>query len=100
MAFDGLVRSDGSLGRQKDDGGGCATMSERQEGVESPSAYVDDRVKPGNFCLALRSFGPPSSALLDYHPEKGGMPLHDAVGVNCKNGSPTENQGTGGWYVG
>ena len=24
--------------------------------------------------------------------EEGGMPLHDAVGINCKNGETTENQ--------
>ena len=28
-----------------------------------------------------------------YHLERGGMPLHDAVGINCKNGATTENQG-------
>ena len=26
-----------------------------------------------------------------YHMEKGGMPLHDAVGINCKKGATTEN---------
>ena len=30
-----------------------------------------------------------------YHMERGGMPLHDAVGINCKNGTTTENQGSG-----
>ena len=30
-----------------------------------------------------------------YHLEKGGMPLHDAVKINCKNGATTENQGQG-----
>ena len=29
-----------------------------------------------------------------YHIERGGMPLHDAVGINCKNGATTENQGS------
>ena len=29
-----------------------------------------------------------------YHLERGGMPLHDAVGINCKKGATTENQGT------
>ena len=43
------------------------------------------------FWLALRSFGPPSRALVDYHRERGAMPLHDAVGVNCKSGATTEN---------
>ena len=30
-----------------------------------------------------------------YHMERGGMPLHDAVGINCKKGATTENQGSG-----
>ena len=30
-----------------------------------------------------------------YHKERGGMPLHDAVGTNCKKGATTENQGSG-----
>ena len=30
--------------------------------------------------LALACFGPPSRALVDYQLEKGGIPLHDAVG--------------------
>ena len=28
------------------------------------------------------------------------MPLHDAVGVNCKKGATCENQGAGAWYMG
>ena len=36
-----------------------------------------------------------------YHLERGGMPLHDAVGINCKKMSPTtENQGSGVKYMG
>ena len=35
-----------------------------------------------------------------YHKEKGGMPLHDAVGVNCNKGATTENQGSGVKYIG
>ena len=27
------------------------------------------------------------------HLERAGMPLHDAVGINCKNGATTKNQG-------
>ena len=30
-----------------------------------------------------------------YPMEMGGMPLHDAVGINCKKGASTENQGSG-----
>ena len=35
-----------------------------------------------------------------YHMERGGMPLQDAVGINRKNGSTTENQGSGVKYMG
>ena len=27
-----------------------------------------------------------------YHMERGGIPLHDAVGMNCEKGVTTENQ--------
>ena len=27
-----------------------------------------------------------------FHMERGRMPLHDAVGINCKKGETTENQ--------
>ena len=52
------------------------------------------------FCMALRSFGPTSYALVDYHLERGGMPLHDSVGVNCERGETTENHGADTWYMG
>ena len=35
-----------------------------------------------------------------YYLERGEMPLHDAVGINCKNGATTENQGAGVKYMG
>ena len=35
-----------------------------------------------------------------YHLERGGMPLHDAVGINCIKGATTENQGSGVKYLG
>ena len=34
------------------------------------------------------------------HMERGGMPLHDAVGIKCKKGATTENQGSGVKYKG
>ena len=34
-----------------------------------------------------------------YHMERGGMPLHDAVRINCKKGATTENQGSGVKYL-
>ena len=30
--------------------------------------------------------------------ERGGMPLHDAVGINCEEGTTSENQGAGVKY--
>ena len=35
-----------------------------------------------------------------YHMERGGRLLHDAVEINCKNGTTTENQGSGVKYMG
>ena len=35
-----------------------------------------------------------------YHMERGGMPLHDAVGINCKKGATNENQDSAVKYMG
>ena len=48
----------------------------------------------------IRSFGPPSHALVVYHLERSRLPLQDAVGVNCKKDATTENQDAGAWYIG
>ena len=34
-----------------------------------------------------------------YHLERGGMLLHNAVWINCKNGATTENKGAGVKYM-
>ena len=34
------------------------------------------------------------------HGERGDMPLHDAVGINCKKGATTENRGVDVDYMG
>ena len=34
------------------------------------------------------------------HLERGGMPFHDAVGINSKKGATTENQSAGVKYMG
>ena len=34
------------------------------------------------------------------HQERGGMPLYDAVGINCKKGATTENEGADVQYMG
>ena len=35
-----------------------------------------------------------------YHLERGGMPLYDAVRINCKKGATTENEDAGDKYMG
>ena len=35
-----------------------------------------------------------------YHLERGGMPLHDAVWINCNKGPNTENKGADVEYIG
>ena len=47
---------------------------------------------PVFFRAALPCFG-------GFHMEKGGMPLPDAVGINCIKGATTENQGAGVKYM-
>ena len=48
---------------------------------------------PVFFRTALKCFG-------GYHLERGGMPLHDAVGINCKIIATTEYQGADVKYMG
>ena len=45
-------------------------------------------------------FGTALPCSVGYHMEREGMPLHDAVGINCKEGATTENQGSGVKYMG
>ena len=52
------------LRQQRNGGGGCATMLERPERVESPGTYVTERVSHCNFCLFQCFFGLPSRALV------------------------------------
>ena len=35
-----------------------------------------------------------------YHMERVGMPLHDAVGINCEKSATTENQDSAVKYMG
>ena len=45
------------------------------------------------FRTALPCFG-------GYHMERGGMTLHDVVGINCKKGATAENQDSAVKYMG
>ena len=73
-------------------------MYERWKRVESPGAYVTERVSRGNLGPVFFRTSLPCSG--GYHLERGGMPLHDAVGVNCKKCASTENQGVRAKYIG
>ena len=57
--------------------------------MESLGTYVTEWVSHGHvfFHTVLLCHG-------GYHLNRGGMPLHDAVGINCEKGATTENQGT------
>ena len=61
--------------------------------VESPGTYVTERVDTVFFRAALPCSG-------GYHMERRGMPLRDAVGINCEKGGTTENQASGVMYMG
>ena len=76
-------------------------MHERSERVESPGTYVTERVSRGHFCLPCVLWdlhALPCSG--GYHLQKGGMPLHDAVGINCEKGATTEYQDSDVKYMG
>ena len=76
-------------------------MRERSERVESPGTYVTELVAyvcertTGNvfFRTTLQCSG-------GYQLDRGEMPLHDAAGINCRNGATTENQGADVKYMG
>ena len=52
------------------------------------------------FLFATVFFRTALQCSVGYHMERGGMPLHDAVGINCKKGATAENQGSGVKYIG
>ena len=81
--MDGGWWCEGGLRPQRNDGGGCATMRERSKRVESPGTFVTEWVSRWFFRTAIPCSG-------GYHMERGGMPLHDAVGINCKKGATTK----------
>ena len=73
-------------------------MRERLERVESPGTYVIECVSRGQLGPVFFRIALPCSG--GYHTERGGMPLHDVVGINCKKDATTENQGSDVKYMG
>ena len=74
-------------------------MRERPARVERPGTYVIEWVSHGHFCLAMffRTTLPCSGG---YQMERGGMPVHGVVGINCKKGTTAQNQGSAVKYMG
>ena len=65
-------------------------MSEKSERVEGTGAYLTESVSRCHFLLGPVFFRTALSCSGGYHLERGGLSLHDAVGINCKKGSTTE----------
>ena len=74
-------------------------MRERSERVESPGTYVT-MIFAWPFLLRNVFFRMALLCSGSYQLERCGMPLHDAVGINCENGATTENQGAVAKYIG
>ena len=58
-------------------------MRESSERVESPGTYVTTSATQ-SFLLGLVFSRTALPCCGGYHLERGGMPLHEAVGINCK----------------
>ena len=80
---------EGGLRQQKNDGGGC-----EKDRKEWRSLVC---MKLNEFHAVLYAWPSVLSDRLPcsggYHVERGGMLLYDAVGINCKKGTTSENQG-------
>ena len=64
------------------------------------TSRADQRVLRWLFLLGTVVFRTALPCSGGYHMERGGMPLHDAVGINCNKDTTTENQGSGVKYMG
>ena len=74
-------------------------MCEGSERVETLGTYLTECFT-GPFLLGNVFFRTALPCSGGYHMERGGMPLHDAVGINCKKGETTENKGSDVKYMG
>ena len=85
-----IERIDGGNGLQRDGGGGSMTMSDRQEGVESPGALGDDCATRVIFDWFQYSFETTSHSAVAYRPKRGGILFYDVAWVNCKQGATND----------
>ena len=86
--MDGLHVALGNRGMPVEAVRQCAKI--RKSGEPRHIIYVTEWVSRGYFCLTLCSLPCRDGR----HLERSEIPLHDAVGMNCKKGASVENQGT------
>ena len=75
-------------------------MRERSERVESPGTYVTESVSSCLFAWPCDLLDRPPVLWWLSAGEGWEAALHDAVGINCKKGGTTENQGADVKYMG
>ena len=68
--------------------------------VASPGTYVTEMSFKRPFLLGPVFFRTALTCSGGYHLERGVKPLHDTIGINCKKGATTENQGVDFKYMG
>ena len=66
-------------------------MRETSERVESPGTICNCMSFTLPFLLGPVFFRTALPFSGGYHMERGGMPLHDTVAINCKKGATSEN---------
>ena len=80
--------------------GVMVALGNRGMTVEAARQCAKDRKEWRPFLLSPVLFRTDLPCSGGYHLERGGMPLHDAVGINHKKGATTESQGAGVKYMG
>ena len=89
----------GGLGQHRNDGGGCATMRERSERVESRGTYGTEWVSRGQILLFAVFFRTPLPHTGGYRLERGKKQLHDAVGIIDGRRQIIDGGGGNSWYI-
>ena len=89
---------EGGLRQLRNDGGGD---NARRIGKSGEPWYICNRMSfTRPFLLGTVFFRTALPFSGGYHMERGRMPLHNAVGINCKKGATSEYQGSDVKYMG
>ena len=89
--MDGVKVALGNRGMTVEAARQCA--KDRKEWRALPTYVTESVTRTLPFLLGPVFFRTALPCSGGYNQERGGMPLHDTVGINCKNGATTENQG-------